>query len=41
MPKYVDAENHLRGLNGMMVARGMISLWICLDLPRACSLVSL
>jgi hypothetical protein len=29
MPKYVDAENHLRALNGMMAARGMISVWIC------------
>jgi hypothetical protein len=27
MPKYVDAENHLRALNGMMAALGVISLW--------------
>jgi hypothetical protein len=26
MPKYVDAENHLRALNGMMAALGMISV---------------
>jgi hypothetical protein len=41
MPKYVDAENHLRALNGMMAAPGVISLWTCLDLPRARSLVGL
>ena len=41
MPKYVDAENHLRALNGMTAALGMISLWTCLDLPRARSLVDL
>jgi hypothetical protein len=31
----VDAENHLRALNGIMAALGMISLWSCWDLPRA------
>ncbi len=35
----VDAENHLRALNGMMAALGMISLWTCWDLPKAHFLV--
>lgn len=35
----VEGENHLRALNGMMAALGMISLWTCWDLPRARSLV--
>jgi hypothetical protein len=35
----VDAANHLRALNGMMAALGMISLWTCWDLPRARVLV--
>ena len=41
MPEYVDAENHLWALNGMIAALGMISLWTRLDLPRARSLVGL
>jgi hypothetical protein len=41
MPRYVEAENHLRALNGMMAAFGMISPWTCSDLPRVRSLVGL
>ena len=35
----VDARNHLRALNGMMAAVGVIALWACWDLPMARSLV--
>src|SRR5260370_30446157 len=35
----VDANCHLRGLNGMMAAIGAIALWACWDLPNARSLV--
>ena len=35
----VGARNHLRALNGMMAAVGMIALWACWDLPMARSLV--
>lgn len=35
----VDAKGHLRGLNGMMTAIGVIALWACWDLPNARSLV--
>ena len=35
----VDAHNHLRALNGMMAALGMIALWACWDLQSARSLV--
>jgi hypothetical protein len=35
----VDAKGHLRGLNGMMTATGVIALWACWDLPNARSLV--
>ena len=41
MPRYVEAENHLRALDGIMAALGMISLWTCSDLPRGRSLVGL
>jgi hypothetical protein len=36
----VDARNHLRALNGMMAAVGMIALWACWDLPMARTLVT-
>ena len=36
----VDASNHLRALNGMMAAVGMIALWACWDLPTARTLVT-
>ncbi len=35
----VDAVNHLRALNGMMAALGIISLGACWDLPSARLLV--
>ena len=35
----VDAKGHLRGLNGMMAAIGVIALWACCDLQNARSLV--
>lgn len=35
----VNAKGHLRGLNGMMTAVGVIALWACWDLPAARSLV--
>src|ERR1700676_3090793 len=35
----VDARNHLRALNGMMAAVGMIALWACWELPMARCLV--
>jgi len=34
-----DARSHLRGLNAMMAALGMIALWACWDLERARLLV--
>ncbi len=34
-----DARNHLRGLNAMMAALGMIALWACWDIENARSLV--
>ena len=35
----VNAKGHLRGLNGMMTAVGVIALWACWDLPAARFLV--
>ncbi len=35
----VDARNHLRGLNAMMAAIGMLALWACWDLERSRMLV--
>ena len=35
----VDARNHLRALNGMMAAVGVIALWACWELATARSLV--
>ena|SRR5579859_7018483 len=35
----VNAKGHLRGLNGMMTAVGVLALWVCWDLPEARSLV--
>ena len=35
----VDARNHLRALNAMMAALGLIALWACWDLARARLLV--
>ena len=35
----VDARNHLRALNAMMAAMGVIALWACWDLERARMLV--
>jgi len=35
----VDARNHLRALNAMMVGLGLIAGWACLDLERARALV--
>ncbi|MFQ5775528.1 MAG: DUF4345 domain-containing protein [Kiloniellaceae bacterium] len=34
-----DARNHLRGLNAMMAALGMVALWACWDLERSRPLV--
>jgi len=34
-----DARNHLRGLNAMMAALGMIALWACWDIERSRMLV--
>ncbi len=34
-----DARSHLRGLNAMMAAIGMLALWACWDLERARLLV--
>ncbi len=31
----VDAKNHLRALNAMMAALGLVALWACWDLERA------
>ena len=31
----VDAKNHLRALNGMMTAVGIIALWACWDITGA------
>jgi hypothetical protein len=36
----VDATNHLRALNGMMAAVGVIALWACWDLAVARPLVT-
>jgi hypothetical protein len=30
-----DAKSHLRGLNAMMAALGMVALWACWDLENA------
>ena len=35
----IDARNHLRALNAMMAAMGVIALWACWDLERARMLV--
>ena len=35
----VDARNHLRALNGMMTAVGIIALWACWDITGARGLV--
>jgi hypothetical protein len=35
----VDATNHLRALNAMMAALGLLALWACLDPSRARPLV--
>lgn len=35
----VDARNHLRALNGMMAALGLMALWACGDLAHARQLV--
>lgn len=34
-----DARNHLRGLNAMMAALGMVALWACWDLENSRLLV--
>ncbi len=34
-----DARSHLRGLNAMMAAFGMLALWACWDLERSRMLV--
>ena len=34
-----DAKSHLRGLNAMMAALGMVALWACWDLKNARGLV--
>ena len=34
-----DARNHLRGLNAMMAALGMLALWACWDLEHSRVLV--
>jgi hypothetical protein len=31
----VDAKSHLRALNAMMAALGLVALWACWDLERA------
>ena len=35
----VDARNHLRALNGMMTALGLVALWACWDITEARGLV--
>ena len=35
----VDAKNHLRALNGMMTAMGIVALWACLDITEARGIV--
>jgi hypothetical protein len=35
----VDARSHLRALNAMMAALGLVALWACLDLARSRPLV--
>jgi hypothetical protein len=35
----VDARNHLRALNGMMTALGLVALWACWDITQARGLV--
>ena len=34
-----DAKSHLRGLNAMMAALGMVALWACWDLENARGMV--
>lgn len=34
-----DAKSHLRGLNAMMAALGMVALWACWDLENSRGLV--
>ena len=34
-----DARSHLRGLNAMMAALGMVALWACWDLENARGMV--
>jgi hypothetical protein len=34
-----DAKSHLRGLNAMMAALGMVALWACWDMVLALGLV--
>ena len=31
----IDAKNHLRALNAMMAAVGLVALWACWNLPNA------
>jgi hypothetical protein len=35
----VDAKNHLRALNGMMTALGIVALWACWNINEARELV--
>ncbi len=35
----VDAQNHLRALNGMMTAVGIVALWACWDITGARGIV--
>ena len=35
----IDARNHLRALNAMMAALGLLALWACYDLERARGIV--
>jgi len=37
--KTADARNHLRGLNGMLAAIGIIALWAMIDIQRSRNLV--
>ena len=35
LPETIDAKNHFRALNGMMIGVGIIALWACIDLAHS------
>ncbi|MGR9100709.1 MAG: DUF4345 domain-containing protein [Gammaproteobacteria bacterium] len=39
LPGSVDAKNHFRALNGMMIGIGIIAFWACFDLGQARTLI--